>query len=322
MICKSKTCFVLLRLRVHSCHCAASLCPGRTGTIRLHCSSRLALSLLFVTCCVAEPHACRPIYAQTAPTSASGANASASAPQLKADLQRILRSEEFQPEGKSKNSLTRLVQTLRERWEQLRKWFAGLFHGGGLRGGGTALTWTLVTLMACALLWVAYRLLRDWTPRAKPAPALNPLRGQDEAAPADIIRDPQHWRHQAEEHARAGDYRAAYRALFLAVLLRLDHAGVLSYDIARTNGDYLRALRTDAQATLHDLLLPPAQDFDRFWYGRAEASMEDYQTLIGIYKRLPASFANLPAARINNPLPDSSNLAPPTHAQAKGEQTL
>ena len=176
--------------------------------------------------------------------------------------------------------------------------------------------------MACVLLWVAYRLLRDWTPRVKAAPLSNRLRALEEDAPADIVRDPEHWRREAEEYARAGEYRAAYRALFLAVLLLLDLAGILAYDRARANGDYIRALRFGAQPTLYETLLPPTQSFDRIWYGHTPAQSSDYQTLLGIYQSLPVLLSSIastravatPTAAATDTLP-AAEEAPPAAAR-------
>ncbi len=304
-------------------------CSGRNS----HQSRSLSIALFTVVllwglCSPFGLGGIAPAHAQSAPSTVSGTSAPVSTPQLKADLNRILADDEFGPEGASKNPLAKWIEKLRGYWDQVRKWFSDLFSMGGLKGGGTALTYTLVTLMGMALLWIAYRLLREWKPRPRALPRPRGLSALQEEAASDIVRDPEHWRRQAEEYARANEFRPAYRALFLALLLTLDQAGIVSYDRARTNGDYIRALRTGRQAFMYELLLPPALAFDRFWYGQETVDAADYQALLGVYQDLPAHVAALTAQRHIDETYGSSDGTNAGQAQARsstqanGERTL
>ena len=210
---------------------------------------------------------------------------------MKADLQRILSSDEYRPETTEKGYVTRMLQRARDYWDRLRKWFQSLFRSGGLEAGGTALIWTLVILMGGALGWIAFRLLRDWQPAGRAQSAFRTLSAAENEADDLIIRDPNHWQAQAEDYAQKQDYCRAYRALFIAALLKLEQVGALSYDRARTNGDYIRALRSGPNRALYETLLPPAQAFDRFWYGQEATQAEDYRVLMEIYAGLPAASA-------------------------------
>ncbi|MBF6612406.1 MAG: DUF4129 domain-containing protein [Chloroflexi bacterium] len=80
-------------------------------------------------------------------------------------------------------------------------------------------------------------------------------------------------RHKAEEAASAGDYHLAIRYRCLAVLLTLDEAGMLHFDRAATNREYLFR----AQGALHDELQPLLDRFDAIWYGGAPTSQEEWQ---------------------------------------------
>ena len=224
-------------------------------------------------------------------SSASESAAPVSPPQLKADLQRILRQQEFQPESTEASSVTKALRSLRERWERLRKWFQSLFRGGGLVAGSTTLIYILVVLMGLGLGWVAFRILRDWHPVRAGGNSARPESVVEEEDADPFIRDPEHWQAQAAGFAQSGEYRRAYRSLFLAVLLKLDAGGALSFRRALTNGDYIRNLRVGSSRALYELLLPPANAFDRFWYGQEAAQKEDYQTLRDVYERLPALLA-------------------------------
>lgn len=72
---------------------------------------------------------------------------------------------------------------------------------------------------------------------------------------------------QASNLARGGDYRTAVRYLYLSALLWLDERGMLRYNRALTNREYLASLADNPE--LQRRLLPIIETFDRVWYGYA-----------------------------------------------------
>ncbi len=80
-------------------------------------------------------------------------------------------------------------------------------------------------------------------------------------------------RRKAEDAASVGEYRLAIRYRCLAVLLTLDEAGMLHFDRAATNREYLFR----AQGALHDELQPLLDRFDAIWYGGAPTNEEEWQ---------------------------------------------
>jgi hypothetical protein len=83
---------------------------------------------------------------------------------------------------------------------------------------------------------------------------------------------------QAQSIARVGDYRSAVRLLYLSALLWLDERGMLRYDRALTNREYLERLGDNT--ALRARLSPIIETFDRVWYGYApidEAAFADYR---------------------------------------------
>ncbi len=86
---------------------------------------------------------------------------------------------------------------------------------------------------------------------------------------------------QAEAHSQQGDYRSAVRYLYLSTLLLLEEHGVLRYDRARTNREYLRSVA--GQPELHATLRSVVDVFDRVWYGFQplnEADYDQYETQV------------------------------------------
>jgi hypothetical protein len=80
---------------------------------------------------------------------------------------------------------------------------------------------------------------------------------------------------QAGTLAQGGDYRTAVRYLYLSSLLWLDERGMLRYDRALTNREYLARL-TD-RPDLRARLLPIVETFDQVWYGHASLDAERFR---------------------------------------------
>lgn len=79
---------------------------------------------------------------------------------------------------------------------------------------------------------------------------------------------------QAGDLARDGDYRTAARFLYLSALLWLDEHGLLRYDRALTNREYLERLRDNP--ALFTQLSPIIETFDQVWYGHVPMDAEAF----------------------------------------------
>ena len=102
----------------------------------------------------------------------------------------------------------------------------------------------------------------------------------------EISREPNDWLAEAERQQAAGDFRRVYRALFIAILLKLNQAGVITFERGRTNGEYLRAVRAAAEIAIYGLLAPLVLEFDLRWYGDKPTTAEDAEAMRGEYNRL------------------------------------
>jgi hypothetical protein len=80
---------------------------------------------------------------------------------------------------------------------------------------------------------------------------------------------------QASTLAQGGDYRTAVRYLYLSSLLWLDERGLLRYDRALTNREYLA--RLNDQPDLRARLLPIVETFDQVWYGHVSLDAERFR---------------------------------------------
>ena len=80
---------------------------------------------------------------------------------------------------------------------------------------------------------------------------------------------------RAQALIAAQDYRGAVRQMYLGALRRLDERGLLRYDRALTNREYLQMLQ---DARTRAALQPIVETFDRVWYGFETISPQEFQT--------------------------------------------
>lgn len=79
---------------------------------------------------------------------------------------------------------------------------------------------------------------------------------------------------QAARLAETGEYREAIRFSFVASIVELARQNVLTIEPARTNRDYLLALRR--REDLLPAFIRLTALFEEFWYGQKKASRDDY----------------------------------------------
>ena len=76
--------------------------------------------------------------------------------------------------------------------------------------------------------------------------------------------------------AAAGGYREAIRLTFLGVLRGLHDRGLIKYDPARTNREYLASIRL-RDRSLYEAFSQLIALFDRKWYGHEPAHAPDFR---------------------------------------------
>jgi hypothetical protein len=158
---------------------------------------------------------------------------------------------------------------------------AGGGGGGALgpqAGGAGPLGWALLGGLALAVLAGAVALYLRQRGAEGTAPAAEALSSPhepslqpDEQSPTDL------WR-RAEALAREGDFLAAVRHLYLAVLTQLHRADLIRYERTRTNGEYLRQLRAaDGGAELAEPFRRLTRLFEQKWYGERACAADDFE---------------------------------------------
>lgn len=92
-----------------------------------------------------------------------------------------------------------------------------------------------------------------------------------------LALDSAQWMDEARRLAEEQNFRAMYRALYLALLSGLHTLGKIEHSRNRTNWAYVQYYRgpSDERAVFADL----TELFDRVWYGRKDAGGNDLETL-------------------------------------------
>ncbi len=96
------------------------------------------------------------------------------------------------------------------------------------------------------------------------------------------------WLAEAEANLKAGDCRAALRALHMAALLKLDEAGILTYQSSATDGRFLRLLRSKGLNDLAAALSSLNHLFVLVWYGNRPAGPQEYAAAQARWRELEA----------------------------------
>ena len=255
----------------------------RQGTQRRSCAMVTAIALVLFGLLISTGAAIAQTPAGQSPTTR----------EIRADLQDILRQPEFSAEPRKSGPLATALEQIRDSiekaWKRITDWLEKAFRGrtGSMGTVGTAIAYTLIAALVALGVMALVRIIRtrDKTRRPEPPrPAINTAQPADEETP---IPPPGEWIVAAGRHAADSDFRAAFRAVFMAILLELERTGQIEYERSRTNGDYLRLLRSLDLRAIYELLAPLVRDFDIYWYGRRPATEADYQRSLAAYHRLP-----------------------------------
>lgn len=140
--------------------------------------------------------------------------------------------------------------SVREWWRQLWARVGQLFERfGDLRSDSPLVYWAVIGVLVVIGLSILFYLL--WSTLARMEDRGGEGRRAVERGPALNARGrtAAEWEEEARRAAADGRYREAATALYQALLLRLEAAGALRYDPAKTPGDYRRETRRDPHAS-------------------------------------------------------------------------
>ena len=242
-------------------------------------------------------------HAQEPPTSTGSTQVDPA--QVKADLKRILQAPEFQPEKDQEGLLARFSRWIGEKWDVLMAWLRKKLDwkppkeetraGSGSNFLAAIVVPIVFAILLIPVIWLLALLIkalvRNWKGKAVHIAKTTSSFDIDDAA-ADMLEEPDEWLRQAQQFAEVKDFRRAFRAVFLGILLQLDKAGAIEYNRSRTNGDYVRLLKTRGLKTVFEVFRPLVFEFDLRWYGNRATVEEDYRRCRREYDRIRQMLAS------------------------------
>jgi hypothetical protein len=153
---------------------------------------------------------------------------------------------------------------------------------------GTALKVILYCLLAVAVIGLIYLLTlipRNWKlSRGRAA-----RRSAGLLEDGEVLLTEDEYLTQADEFILAGKYREALRYLYLACLLRLDHARVARFEPTETNWEHLRRIESSKSLPTGLEFRALTKQFDLGWYGSRTISTETIQSVRSFYIQLKQS---------------------------------
>lgn len=164
------------------------------------------------------------------------------AAQVDEALRRTYARPELQP--REPGALDGVREWWRQFWARFGQWFDRF---GDLRSDSPVVYWLVIGVLVAAGLFIVGYLLWSTLARMEARGAPRPAAGRGPAINARA-RTAAEWEEEARRAAAEGRYREAAVALYQALLLRLEAAGAVRYDPAKTPGDYRREARRDPRA--------------------------------------------------------------------------
>jgi hypothetical protein len=201
----------------------------------------------------------------------------------RARLARILAQAEYQQDQKQESGIK---QWLGKIWRKLWAWLMRLFGGrtsAQARPGQFTLNLVRLVILIALLflfLFAFFKLFGRLRRRARPAaePGTREILGEqieEETTTEDLLA-------QARALAKQGDYRAAIRRAYIALLYELEQRGKLRLHRSKTNRDYLEDLR--GEQTLYPSFVALTRIFERIWYGHTSATEFDFEGFLTGYR--------------------------------------
>jgi hypothetical protein len=138
--------------------------------------------------------------------------------------------------------------------------------------------WTVVALSILITGIVLYKIIRGMGISIAPARVLSRWQVDQAFSAGDALAMPgAQWLAEAGRLAAEGNFRAVYRALYLALLSGLHAAGKIDFNRNRTNWTYVQRYRGPAgeRETFTEL----TELFDRVWYGLKAADGQNIEHL-------------------------------------------
>jgi hypothetical protein len=140
--------------------------------------------------------------------------------------------------------------------------------------------WTIVIFASIWLGWQIWRLLSAYLNSLNPENARWLNRSSKGEAHDRTVAT---WMRQMQEFQRQGNYREACRALYMAMLQRLNDTKLLPHKSSRTDGEYLQVVQQLPQAQSYQTLI---STHEQLCFGNTAISSEEFSICQRAYQEI------------------------------------
>jgi len=137
-------------------------------------------------------------------------------------------------------------------------------------------TAAVVVIVGILLIMIGYYVAKGRGSSSPSAPKVSGLRISSMLEDA-LQKTPEQWKQLAREYFDGGDYTNALRALYLSLLVVMHRRRLISYDLSKTNWEYVWEINPERAESGPFKALTLAFDFK--WYGREDCAREEYLKL-------------------------------------------
>jgi thiosulfate reductase cytochrome b subunit len=142
-----------------------------------------------------------------------------------------------------------------------------------------AIFWLIVALLAVWASWQIWLLLRFYIHNFKKRN--QPTDGSAKQTIKDVsVAD---WLLRSQKLQQSGKYRQACRCLYMAVLQRLNDAGIAVHQPSLTDGEYLQLIQQFPQPAPYETVITIHQ---QLYFGNAEASQSTFEQCQQAYQQI------------------------------------
>jgi Domain of unknown function (DUF4129) len=142
-----------------------------------------------------------------------------------------------------------------------------------------AIFWVIVTLLAVWASWQIWQLLRFYIHNFKKRNKTTDGSAQTTIKDVSVAQ----WLLRSQKLQQQGKYRQACRCLYMALLQRLNDAGIALHQPSRTDGEYLQLIQELPQPVPYETLITIHQ---QLYFGNAEASASTFEQCQQAYQQI------------------------------------
>jgi hypothetical protein len=203
---------------------------------------------------------------------------------LRPKLDEILSRPEYRPQHEEESSIRGWARKLKKLiTDLLNKTFGSAAPRpvASNQGEGAAFFRMIILVATIISLVIGIYRLSRFRFRRKKAEEESEIRevlGEEiaaDATAADLLS-------AARELAQKGEFRAAIRRTYIAMLFEYEQRGKLNLHRAKTNRDYLNALRPET--AIFPSFSSMTGDFERVWYGQQRATEAEFDRFVAQYQ--------------------------------------